>query len=263
MSPRIHTTFVLVALAVCGAACNNSSAPAAGTAPSASAEPQAPGLSSATIAPAAAANDSVTGKVAETMDAATYTYLRLTTDKGDQWAAVPQTKVAVGDTVTIVSPTLMQNFESPTLHRKFDTILFGTIGAPGGPKNPHAGVDMAQAMPSAAPSAALVVSAVPKATGPGAHTVAEIVTDKATLKDKPVTVRGTVTKYNAGILGKNWLHVDDATRKGPGDTFIVVTTNDTAKVGDVVVVKGVVHTDKDFGAGYAYAVMIEDATLTK
>jgi hypothetical protein len=34
-----------------------------------------------------------------------------------------------------------------------------------------------------------------------------------------------------------------------------------AKVGDVVTVKGVVHTDRDFGSGYAYKVLIEDAAL--
>jgi hypothetical protein len=42
-----------------------------------------------------------------------------------------------------------------------------------------------------------------------------------------------------------------------------VTTKDEAKVGDVVVAKGVVHTDRDFGSGYAYAVLIERATLQK
>jgi hypothetical protein len=34
-------------------------------------------------------------------------------------------------------------------------------------------------------------------------------------------------------------------------------------VGDVVVVKGTVRLDKDFGAGYAYPVIVEDAKITK
>jgi hypothetical protein len=42
-----------------------------------------------------------------------------------------------------------------------------------------------------------------------------------------------------------------------------VTTLDQANVGDVVLVKGVVRTDKDFGSGYSYKVLIEEATLQK
>jgi hypothetical protein len=34
-----------------------------------------------------------------------------------------------------------------------------------------------------------------------------------------------------------------------------------AKIGDVVTAKGIVHTNKDFGAGYYYNVIIEEATL--
>ena len=41
------------------------------------------------------------------------------------------------------------------------------------------------------------------------------------------------------------------------------TTSDSAAVGDVVVVKGTVRLDKDFGAGYAYPVIVEDAKITK
>ena len=64
-------------------------------------------------------------------------------------------------------------------------------------------------------------------------------------------------------MGKNWLHLDDGSVKGASDPTIAVTSADTASVGDVVVVQGIVHTDKDFGAGYAYPVMIEEATITK
>jgi len=38
---------------------------------------------------------------------------------------------------------------------------------------------------------------------------------------------------------------------------------DTAAVGDIVNVKGTVRTDVNLGAGYAYAVLIEDAALRK
>ena len=82
------------------------------------------------------------------------------------------------------------------------------------------------------------------------------------LKDKPVLVRGKVVKYNAGIMGKNWVHLRDGSGSAADNTNdVLVTTANQAKVGDVVTVKGIVHTNKDFGAGYAYKVLIEEATL--
>jgi hypothetical protein len=69
-------------------------------------------------------------------------------------------------------------------------------------------------------------------------------------------------KFNSGIMGKNWLHVRDGTSSAADNTNdLLVTTTAPAKVGDVVTVKGVVHTDRDFGSGYAYKVLLEDAAL--
>ena len=36
-----------------------------------------------------------------------------------------------------------------------------------------------------------------------------------------------------------------------------------AKVGDVVLATGVVHTDRDLGSGYSYKVLVEEAKLKK
>ena len=78
-----------------------------------------------------------------------------------------------------------------------------------------------------------------------------------------MTIRAKVVKYNAGIMGKNWLHLRDGSGKADKDNDLTVTSNDVAKVGDVVVIKGAVRTDKDFGAGYAYPVIVEDAKIAK
>jgi len=104
---------------------------------------------------------------------------------------------------------------------------------------------------------------VAKATGVNAYTVAEVVTKAVALKDKPVVVNGKVVKYNAGIMGKNWIHLRDGTGTEASNTNdILVTTAAQAKLGDVLTVSGVVRNDKDFGAGYLYKVLIEEATLT-
>lgn len=103
---------------------------------------------------------------------------------------------------------------------------------------------------------------VAKATGTDARTVEEIIKQRAALKDKPVVVRGKVVKFNAAIMGKNWVHLRDGTGSAAdGSNDVLVTTQDVAKVGEVVTVRGMVRTDKDFGSGYSYSVLIEDATV--
>jgi len=77
-------------------------------------------------------------------------------------------------------------------------------------------------------------------------------------------VRGKVVKYTPDVLGKNWIHLRDGSGSAADNTHdVLVTTKNQTKIGDVVVAKGVVHTDKDLGSGYSYKVLIEDATLLK
>jgi len=94
--------------------------------------------------------------------------------------------------------------------------------------------------------------------------VAEVWAQKDKLKDAPVAVRGKVVKFLPGIMGKNWLHLRDGSgSREKGDDDITVTTSETAAVGDVVLVSGVVRIDKDFGAGYRYPVIVEEAKVSK
>ena len=73
-------------------------------------------------------------------------------------------------------------------------------------------------------------------------------------------MRGKVVKFSPEIMGKNWIHLQDGTGK-EGTNDLTVTTKMMAKVGDTVVISGAVATDKDFGYGYKYGVIIEDADV--
>jgi len=75
-------------------------------------------------------------------------------------------------------------------------------------------------------------------------------------------VRGKVIKMNAAILGHNWVHLSDGTVGPDGEQEVTVRTKDLPKVGSTVVVRGTVTTDRDFGSGYKYSVLIEDAKVT-
>jgi len=229
--------------------------------------------------PAAAPSISVSGKVLETMDAAGYTYMKLSVGGAEVWAAVNQTKVKEGETVTVADAMEMDGFESPTLHRKFDRIFFGSLAKPGAPgENASAAQDqappdhpddpryremMAKQHAAAAQGPSKVGDVkVPRAAG--GKTVAEIVADRKALADKEVAVRGKVVKFLPGIMGRNWVHIRDGSGSADKkDNDLTVTTHDTTAVGDVVVVKGTVKIDRDFGAGYQYPVLIEEAKLSK
>ena len=220
----------------------------------------------------------LTGTVLETQDAAGYTYLRIKTKDGERWAAVTQSSVRKGDPATVDVQMMVQNFESKSLKRRFESIAFGTLAGSGG-----ASQGMASSMPSSMPRTMPPPSAippmpsaaqhmatpevanisVPRAEGADAKTIAELWTAKSTLAGQNVTVRGKVVKSLSGIMGKNWLHLRDGSKAGAEDADITVTTDATAAVGDVVTVKGKVSVDRDFGAGYRYAVIIENAEVSK
>lgn len=206
-----------------------------------------------------AAPGALRGEVLEVRDVDSYTYLRLKTRDGETWAAVPKAAIRTGALVSIEDPMVMKNFESKSLKKTFDTVVFGNLaageGKTAGKEAPlaHANVirDKADAK-------------VARAAGANAHTVAEIVSGAAALKDKPVVVRGRVVKFNAQIMGKNWVHLRDGSgTDAAGTNDVLLTTTDTAQPGDVVTASGVVRTDRDFGSGYAYKVLIEEATLQR
>ena len=75
-----------------------------------------------------------------------------------------------------------------------------------------------------------------------------------------VKLRGKVVKYNAGIMGKNWIHLQDGTSNGD-ENDITITTEMSAKVGDIITVEGKIALDKDFGAGYLYKIIVEESQI--
>ena len=115
--------------------------------------------------------------------------------------------------------------------------------------------------PAAKPAATVDVSNIAKAEG--GKTVAEVYADKDKLAGSKVTVRGKVVKLNRGIMGKDWLHLRDGSgADGSNDLTVTTTAKTLPNVGDVVVIVGSVATNKDYGMGYNYPVIVEDATVT-
>ena len=77
---------------------------------------------------------------------------------------------------------------------------------------------------------------------------------------KTVIISGKVTKFSENILGKNWIHIDDGTDYS-GKADITATIDQVVKVGDNVTVEGTITTGKDFGSGYYFDVIMENAKV--
>ena len=225
--------------------------------------------------PSAFGQGAFSGKVAETMDAGGYTYVLVDTGTNKVWAAAPQFPVKQGDAVAVPDAMPMMGFHSKTLNRDFDVVYFaGSIPVNGAsatavtlpPGHPEIGGGADGKLPANHPPVAGGTGATKlDFTGlkpaEGGKTVEEIFATSEQLAGKPVKVRGKVVKYNADIMGRNWLHIQDGTG-AVGDNDLLVTSADQAKVGNTVLVEGTVATNKDFGAGYKYRVMVEDAKVT-
>jgi hypothetical protein len=242
------------------------------------------------------------GAVVATTNASRYTYVQIDTGKQKIWAAGPKVAVKVGDRVAVAGSMPNQNFYSQSLKKTFEEIYFveaitpasgaggegaraatatgaqaghnqvacstarvatnGSCSAAKGmcasatPGRPH---PAPQAEVGAALPAATATEVVPQPAG--GKSVAEILAGSAALSGKAVVVRGKVVKVTRNVMGKTFLHLRDGTGAA-GANDLVVTTKDAVTDQSVVTARGMLITDKDFGAGYKYAVMLEDATLT-
>lgn len=247
----MRRAFALLSASLITVACSKSKEPEKLPLGAASAAPEAPAMG----AP-------LTGTLLESIDASPYVYLRLKTASGEVWAAVNAAKLEKGAQVTIYNSMLMEKFESKTLKRTFDQIYFGSLTPPAGPPPGAAGA--APKSVGTPPAIDAKVGKVEKASGADARTIAELWGQKDAAAGKSVTVRGVVVKFNANVMGKNWIHLQDGSgdaAKGTHD--LTVTSADAATPGSTVTITGMVRTNKDFGAGYSYALIVEDAKVVK
>jgi len=266
---------LIACLTVCACSTSGVEETTSSAVPATSTAPSKPALPSATVA-----GDRIKGKIVETMNSGGFTYVAVEVSSGEKvWAAGPQTTVSVGSSLDINKGSEMKGFTSKTLSRTFETIYFvPSLGGKGNPTSPASAPASGSASapaPGKAPASG-PASAPDKATpatpaesisvtkAEGGHTIAEIFAQAGALANKEVLVRGRVVKFNGGIMGKNWLHLKDGTGDSATKTHdLTVTTDQTVAVGQTVLVKGVLAKDKDFGAGYKYAVILENATLEK
>lgn len=185
-----------------------------------------------------------------------YTYLKFNEGGNEQWLATTGMDAKVGDVFYFEKSMVMPDFHSKELNRTFATILF---------------VDKLTTEPVSAEKKAPAVSPGSSKAKPAKQdiqiekakdgiSIAELFSNKESYSNKTVKIKGQVVKYSSEIMNKNWFHLQDGTESN-GMFDLTVTTMAELKAGDIVTVEGKISLNKDFGYGYVYDVILEDAVL--
>ncbi|MBT7151318.1 MAG: DNA-binding protein [Deltaproteobacteria bacterium] len=224
----------------------------------------------------------LTGSVKEFLGGGGFTYILVESGGREHWVAVPETKVEVGEDVSVYDGRLMRAFPSKSLNRTFEELIIapGLVGkAPrAGGSSPHGLSEntahlKSTGRPAETPPAKAslgsdsnrnkqLLANIEKASGKNSYTVAELFSTAAGLSGQTVRVRGRVMKVSKNIMGKNWLHIQDGTGDPNNKTHdLVVTSSELPGKGQVVTLEGVLAADKNFGGGYQYPVIIEQGKL--
>jgi len=212
---------------------------------------------------------SIRGTVLETMNAGGYTYVFIDAGGDKRWVAGRELAVEVGDVVQASKGMAMSQFESKSLNRTFDVVYFAdtveNLSTPAKPASQPASTS--SAMPAGHPSfddtaESAAADTTVSALEPGKN-VAYVHANKDALADQQISLRGTVVKYNGGIMGKNFFHIQDGSgNAADGSNDLTVTSTTTTAVGETVVLTGNIILNKDFGAGYSFGILMEDASIT-
>jgi hypothetical protein len=203
----------------------------------------------------------------EAIDASAYTYVRAEESGKEVWIAIPRTVIKIGAIYFYQGGMQMEKFESKDLKRTFDSVLF-LEGLSDTKDNlitkPVASMKNQKSMDKHTNINSLDLKKIDVTikTAKGGITIAELFSKKDAYSGKSVKISGQVTKYSPDIMKKNWIHLQDGTENA-GKFDLTVTTEGKVAVGDIVTVEGKIAINKDFGYGYSYEVLMEDALVTK
>ena len=195
--------------------------------------------------------------VKEVLQTSNYTYLFVTENSQEFWIAVRRLDAKVGDDVYYQQALPMKDFKSKELDRVFETVLF----IQGNTSTPPSANDRAKMGVKKMPAKVdKKVAGIKVKVAEGGISIAELFKNKDKYEGKKVKISGQVVKINNGIMGKNWIHIQD----GSSDTDnydLTLTTQNKAKISDVITIEGTVYLKKEFGAGYSYDLIIEEAVI--
>ncbi len=190
----------------------------------------------------------------EILQAERYTYMRVIEQTDTFWIAASKMEAQKGRNYFYRGGLLKTNFESQEFNRTFDKIylvsqIIDASAHPGGN----------------APSQSMSpeVADVDLKKVAGRVSLDKLLSSPNQYAGKTIVVGGKVSKVNNGIMGKNWVHIQDGTSAKGKKSELTVTTQDNVPTGATVVFEGKIYINKDFGAGYRYDIIMEEATMKR
>jgi hypothetical protein len=193
--------------------------------------------------------------VIDKIDANNYSYLEVNEADETFWIAVPKMEIDKGEELYFSRAMEMKDFKSETIDRTFESILFVEDARKS--SEHHSKIESPHSTLTSIPKEDINIEPVENG-----YTVGKLFKQAEELEGKTVKVKGKVVKYNHQIMSRNWIHLQDGTSEGT-NYDLVVTSDERVNVGDVIIVEGTLVKDKDFGSGYLFKVLIEDAKVFK
>jgi len=214
-------------------------------------------------------NEFTTVKVKEVEQVGNYTYLFVKAKGPEYWLAVPSMAAAPGETYHYQGGMLMTDFYSKELDKTFEKVLFLEALFAGNPSSGYEQEEAGETNMLQDPQQSqelnyenmvtIEKSDVNVETVEGTITISELFSSPGSYDGKKIRVSGEVTKYNAAIMERNWVHIQDGT-EFDGKFDLTATSNESFEVGSIVTLEGILALNKDFGYGYTYEILLEKAT---
>ncbi|MBT7621404.1 MAG: hypothetical protein HN593_03115 [Lentimicrobiaceae bacterium] len=204
-------------------------------------------------------NFDYSGIVKEVIQTTNYTYCFVNTNNTDYWIAISKLNINEGEVIYYNKGLEMLNFHSKELDRTFSVVYFVQKAS----KNPNSGIvtnTVTKDNLTTKPKIDKKNFSYDKAFD--GITISDLYANRDKYANKKVRIRGRITKFNSSIMSRNWAHIQDGTDNN-GNFDLTVTTQETVNIDELVTFEGTIALDKDFGAGYFYPIIMEDAVIIK
>lgn len=194
--------------------------------------------------------------VGEILNTERYTYAEVTENQEKFWIAVPKQDLVKGHTYYYRGGVKKTNFQSQEFNRVFEVVylvsnIIDSKEHPGGNIGDSKQLENTPSNGNRTKSVA------------GSIKLSELIQNKAKYAGKTVLISGQCVKANYQIMGKNWFHLQDGSEVSGKKSDLTVTSADAIQMGEQAVFEGKIVLNKDFGAGYKYEIIMEDAVLKK
>jgi hypothetical protein len=194
--------------------------------------------------------------VQEILNTTKYSYLNVSEEGETYWIAIPKKEIDKGGTYYYRGGLKKTNFQSAEYNRVFETLYLvsdvskdpGMMDVTGG--NPHANVS------NTIPDDKNLKIQPP----PGGITISELFANRKKYEGQTIKVKGKCVKLNNMIMNRNWIHIQDGSSKDDKLDLTITTTEDVP-LGSILTYEGKIALNKDFGAGYKYEIIMEEAQI--